>query len=128
MEIKEIEKQEAEILDQARQAGVSENYLFATTFERYSTLIRMCASLKEEFEKADVVVSKEYVKGRENVVLHPALRAYNTTAATANKTAESLMKLINAFDIKDGQHGKSKLMRALNGELDDDPYLRLING
>ena len=130
MEIKEIERQETEILELARQAGVSETYLFTTTFERYRVLIRTCENLRKAFEKEDVTVSKEYVKGRENIVLNPAIRAYNTTATTANKTAESLLKLVDSLGMKSTNRKESKLMLALRGETEekvDDPLLKLLN-
>ena len=131
MEIKEIERQESEILELARQAGVSETYLFTTTFERYRVLIRTCESLRKAFENEDVTVSKEYVKGRENIVLNPAIRAYNTTATTANKTAESLLKLVDSLGMKNSTRKESKLMLALRGDLEDeeenDPLLKILN-
>ena len=41
-----------------------------------------------------MLVTKEYVKGRENIYTNPAVNAYNKTCQQANNTTQTLMKII----------------------------------
>ena len=89
-----IESQEKEILRIAKENGVEQNYLFFSIFERYKTQLAILDSLKTTLEKDDIIVTKEYVKGRENIYTHPAIGEYNKTANAANQTAEMLRRII----------------------------------
>ena len=43
-----------------------------------------------------MLVKKEYVKGRANLYINPAINAYNSTAGAADKTAQLLIRYIVA--------------------------------
>jgi hypothetical protein len=116
MNIEELEKQEKAILQKAQKAGLSDSYLFCTTFDRYKTQVRMCIQLKEQYEDMDVLITKEYVKGRENLYTNPVIKEFNSTSSAANKTAETLMKLIkSASDTEASKPKKDPLLDALRG-------------
>jgi hypothetical protein len=110
-----LNKQAKEIMRLAEEAGVKTNYFFVTTFERYQTQIAILADLKKRIEESETLVTKEYVKGRENVYTNPAITEYNRTTDSANKTVACLIKIIKGF--KDESEGGSK-----------DPLLDIING
>ena len=115
MQTKELERMEKEIIQKAEDAGVENFYLFKTTFERYQTLVRMCGDLEQTCEKESLMITKEYVKGRENVYVHPVIKAYNQTVSTANKTAETLTRLIACFKVEEPDAGEiDPLMEILN--------------
>ena len=58
----------------------------------------------------------EYVKNRKNVYTHPAIQDFNRTTDSANKTVQTLMKIIKSFTGEDLEN------------VDEDPLLKIING
>ncbi len=88
-----LDKQAKEILKIAGESGVQSNYLFVTTFKRYRFLLESLDRLEEIIEKDGEIITKEYIKGRENLVIHPALTKYNNIADGANKTAATLIRI-----------------------------------
>lgn len=82
------------ILAKAREKGIEHTFMFTTTFQRYVELISHMAELQKSIKKQGCLVTKEYVKGRQNIYVHPAINAYNATAAQANNTANILMRFI----------------------------------
>lgn len=88
------EEQAAELLRMAAKAGLEQNYFFTTTFDRYQTQIDILAKLKESIEAEGILIVKEYVKGRENLYTHPAIKEYNSTTNAANRTVSTLIDII----------------------------------
>lgn len=86
-----------QLLDMARDSGVEQNYFFTTTYERYETQLELLRQLKDAMQGADLLIAKEYVKGRPNLVANPAISEYNKTATAANQTASTLLKIIRTF-------------------------------
>lgn len=82
------------ILEKARAKGIEHTFMFTTTFQRYVELIFHMAELQKAIKGDGCLVTKEYVKGRKNIYVHPAINAYNATAAQANNTANILMRFI----------------------------------
>lgn len=91
-----LEKAAAEILAKAKSMGVENSYMFITTFQRYQEHIAHLRDLEKAIRDNEVMVTKEYVKGRANLYVNPAVTAYNQTAGAADKTAALLMKSILA--------------------------------
>ena len=92
-----LEVQAAKILKAAREAGLEESFLFETTFARYTRQLKLLTELEAVLDGGELLVSKEYVKGRENLYAHPAAMLYNSTADAANRTMASLLRIIEAF-------------------------------
>ena len=69
----------------------------------------------------DLLVRKEYVKGRGNVYANPAVAEYNKTTDSANKTVATLMKILKNFNVpaNDKEDESDPLMRILNGDVDE---------
>ncbi len=86
-----------ELLEMAQQAGVEQNFFFLSTFKRYQVQLNILTQLEGEIKKAGVLVTKQYVKGRENVYTHPAVTDYNRTATAANQTVQTLLKIITTL-------------------------------
>lgn len=110
-----LQDQATEILKIAEASGVSNNFFFVTTFKRYQVQLSMLNELEKNMKEDGMLVTKEYVKGRKNVYSSPAVKDYNTTTDSANRTVATLMKIIKGFD--SGNNG---------GE--DDPLMQMING
>lgn len=92
------------ILDKAREKGIEHALMFETTFKRYIECTAHLDALHKAIVEHGPVVSKEYVKGRENLVSNPAIRDYNSTAAVANDIEKLLMKFI-IEPLTDGDDG-----------------------
>ena len=112
---KTLKAQAQEILRLAEESGVQTNQFFITTFERYQTQIEVLDKLKELIKGSETLVTKEYVKGRQNLYTNPAITEYNRTTVSANKTVATLIKIIKGF-------------KEDNSEEDIDPLLSIING
>lgn len=91
-----LRAQEKEILERAKAKGVEHSYLFVTAFQRYQEHISHLEELEKAISQEGTIVTKEYVKGRENLYVNPAINAYNSTAGAADKTAQLLLKYLTA--------------------------------
>lgn len=107
MEQKELdlEEQAEEILEKAKAKGVEQSYMFVTTFERYRNHIRHLKDLEDAIQSEGTTVTKEYVKGRANLYVNPAIAAYNQTANSADKAAALLLKYIDLMNDGSGESG-----------------------
>lgn len=56
--------------------------------------------LKVSIAQDGPTVTKEYVKGRQNIVINPAISEYNKTATASNGTAATLLKIVQAIGAK----------------------------
>ena len=108
-------KQQAkEVLKIAQEHGVEQNFFFITTFERYQVQLDILDDLKQKIEEDGALVTKEYVKGRENVYTHPAIGEYNKTCTSANQTVATLIKIIKSLRDNEGENdGEDELLKAL---------------
>ena len=101
MKKKSLSEQAEEILRIAEESGVQSNYFFATTFERYQTQIRILAELEQQIKESGTLVTKEYVKGRQNIYTHPAIGEYNKTSTAANQTVKTLIDIVKTLRPED---------------------------
>ena len=104
---KSLQQQATEILEQAEKRGVSSNFFFVTTFKRYQVQMKILADLENAIAEYGATVTKEYVKGRQNLVANPAITEYNKTATAANGTVATLINIIKTLSDEEG--GGSKL-------------------
>jgi len=115
---KTLNEQAEEIIRIAEESGVQSNFFFVTTFKRYqvqlNNLTRVEKALKED---ARATVGKEYVKGRENMMINPLIAQYDKGTDSANKTVATLLRIIRNFGVRDEDDNKEKddLMAAING-------------
>ena len=116
-----LQEQADEILRLAKEYDVSNNFLFTTTFKRYVTQIKVLENLSKTISQEDILVTKEYVKGRGNIYVHPAVKEFNNTTNSANTTAKTLLSLIEtAKQQKDAGDDVDPLWQVLNGGGEDD--------
>ena len=110
-----IQEQANEILRIAQKFGVEQNFLFLTTFKRYQVQLSILNELEQKIKEDGSLVTKEYVKGRENVYTHPAIGEYNKTSTSANQTVATLIKIIKTLrnDEDENNDGEDELLNAL---------------
>lgn len=92
-----LQQQAAEVLKQAEERGVSSNFFFVTTFKRYQVQMKILSDLEKAIAEHGATVTKEYVKGRQNLVANPAITEYNKTATAANGTVSTLINIVKSF-------------------------------
>lgn len=114
---KSLQEQANEILTKAEEKGVQTDFFFKTTFKRYQVQMKILADLERAITEYGATVTKEYVKGRQNLVANPAITEYNKTATAANGTVATLINIIKQLSDETG--GGSKL-RAMMDELRDE--------
>lgn len=109
-----LQEQANEILEQAEKRGVSSNFFFVTTFKRYQVQMKILIDLEAAIEEYGATVTKEYVKGRQNLVANPAITEYNKTSTAANGTVSTLINIIKT--LSNEPDGIDSLTEFLNGE------------
>ena len=107
-----LQQQVNTILEQAQERGVSSNFFFVTTFKRYQVQMKILSDLERAIEEHGATVTKEYVKGRQNLVANPAITEYNKTATAANGTVATLINIIKT--LSDEEAGGGKLQELIN--------------
>lgn len=110
-----LQEQADRLLEQAEDKGVSTNFFFRTTFKRYQVQMRILSDLEKAIAEYGATVTKEYVKGRQNLVANPAITEYNKTATAANGTVATLINIIKSFTDEERQGSKLQdLINSLN--------------
>ena len=92
-----LQEQANKVLEQAQERGVSSNFFFVTTFKRYQVQMKTLTDLEEAIKEHGVTITKEYVKGRQNLVVNPAITEYNKTSTAANGTVSTLINIIKSL-------------------------------
>lgn len=92
-----LEEQAELIKKNAEKRGVSTNFFFVTTFKRYEVQMKIMTELEKAIQEDGSLVTKSYVKDRENIYTHPAIAEYNKTATAANGTVATLLKIITTL-------------------------------
>lgn len=109
-----LNEQAQEILRIAEEHGVEQNFLFITTFKRYQVQLKILYELEKKINEDGTLVTKEYVKGRENIYTHPAIAEYNKTSTSANQTVATLIKIIKSLrNDEEGGETDDELLNAL---------------
>lgn len=117
-----LQEQAVEILRIAEETGVQTNFFFVTTFKRYQVQLSNLSELEKAIKEMGTLVTKEYVKGRANIYVNPAVTEYNKTTDSANRTVTTLMKIIKGFAKEDEgrDSGYDPLMAIINGDSDGE--------
>lgn len=117
---KNLQAQVSEILAKAEERGVQSNFFFVTTFKRYQVQMRILNDLDNAIREYGTTVTKEYVKGRQNLVANPAITEYNKTATAANGTVATLMSIIKSLPAEEGGQNLADIMQGLMADSDRD--------
>ena len=115
-----LDQKAEEILKVAESYNVDKNFFFITSFRRYTVQIKILEELEKTLKEDGVLVTKQYVKGRENVYTHPAIQDFNRTTDSANKTVATLLKIIRNFNSDETDKNDDPLSKLINGDDDID--------
>lgn len=102
------------LVEEAEEKGVKQNFFFRTTLRRYQMQMKILQDLEKAIEQYGATVTKEYVKGRQNLTANPAITEYNKTATAANGTVSTLINIIKT--LSDEPEGMDALTEFLKDE------------
>ena len=89
-----------QVKQMAAEYGVAENPLFVQTLKNYETVQKAIEMTNAILDSEDMTISKEYVKGRENLYMHPAIKELPKQIDAANKTVDKLLDIIERLGKK----------------------------
>ena len=107
-----LQEQANELLAKAEEKGIQTNFFFRTTFKRYQVQMKILTDLEKAINEYGATVTKEYVKGRQNLVANPAITEYNKTATAANGTVSTLINIVKSLSNEETEQ-ESKLVAML---------------
>ena len=107
-----LQEQANELLAKAEEKGIQTNFFFRTTFKRYQVQMKILNDLEKAINEYGATVTKEYVKGRQNLVANPAITEYNKTATAANGTVSTLINIVKSLSNEETEQ-ESKLVAML---------------
>lgn len=90
----DINAQLQNIIEAAEGADAEQGFLLVTTLKRYQVQLSLLNRLEARIREEGEIVTKEYVKGRPNISVNPAITEYNKTSTAANNTAQILVRLM----------------------------------
>lgn len=89
-----------ELLKMAEDYGVNENALFISAAKQYSVQVKVIEKIEQILGDGELLVSKEYVKARENVYSHPLVKELPKHADSANRTLNTMLEIITKLGRK----------------------------
>jgi hypothetical protein len=114
---KDLQEMAGELLEKAEKRGVQSNFFFRTTFNRYLVQLQILKDLEKAIEEYGTTVTKEYVKGRANLMANPAITEYNRTTTAANATVATLINIIKSLGNEEDKGSRlQELIDGLNDE------------
>ncbi len=100
-----------ELLSLAEEYGVQDNAMFVAAAEQYDTQSRVIKMIKDSIlENGSPITTKEYVKGRENVLPHPLIKELPKHSDSANKTLQTMLDIINKLGRKQEKESALSLL------------------
>lgn len=92
---KNVKEMAEGILQEAIERGYENDASFLTSYHLLEVQIEMLSSLEKSFREDGATITKEYVKGRENVYVHPAVDKYTKTSDSAFNKILKLREMMN---------------------------------
>ncbi|MBR1844259.1 MAG: hypothetical protein IJ790_00845 [Lachnospiraceae bacterium] len=116
----DLNKKAQEIIEKAQKMGQEQNFLFMSQFKQYVVLINTLGKLEKQMNDSDLLITKEYVKGRQNLCANPVIGEYVRVSNACNSTAIALVKIITGLSkdkLKEKEDDKNEnaLLNILNG-------------
>lgn len=89
-----------ELMKMAEEYGVADNALFISAAKQHAIQMKVIANIEAILGDGDLLVSKEYVKSRENVYSHPLVKDLPKNADSANRTLSVMLDIITKLGKK----------------------------
>jgi len=92
---KNVKEMAKGILQEAIDSGLGDDASFKTSYHLLEVQIEMLDALEKSFKEDGATITKEYVKGRENICIHPAVDKYTKTSDSAFNKIVKLKEMID---------------------------------
>lgn len=101
----------SDLIKLAKTYGVEKNALFVQAADQYSVQQLVIQRIKSELQKEEeLMTSKEYIKGRENIYVNPLVKELPKHADSANKTLSTMLEIITKLGSPPKPTGKLEEM------------------
>lgn len=88
----------SELMRMAKKYGVEKNALFVQAAKQYELQKQVLEMIKEQLaQDGEMTTTKEYVKGRENVMVHPLVAQLPKHIDSANKTLATMLNIVQTL-------------------------------
>lgn len=84
----------AGLMKMARDYLVADNALFVAAAKTYAEQAALIAQMRENLKESGMTVTKEYVKGRENLCINPLVQELPKHVDSANRTLSTMLQII----------------------------------
>lgn len=111
-----LQEQASKILELAEERGVQNNFFFLTTFKRYQVQMSILTDLEKAIKEHGSTVTKEYVKGRQNLCVNPAITEYNKTSTACNGTVATLINILKSIPADENEQSIYDIMKELTAD------------
>ena len=111
---KNLQQKVDQIILQAEKRGLSNDETFLALMDDFLYKKELLERLREKIDSSDLVVEKEYIKGKPNANPNSFISLYNSTSNSMCNTVNALTKLLKATDPTDDK--------------EEDPLLRVLGG
>ena len=101
----------ADLMKLAQRYSLEDNELFISCANQYDLQVKVIEKMKAAIEKDDLLCTKEYVKGRENIMANPLVKELPKHMDSANKTLGMMLNIIEGMG---GVRKKGKLDELMN--------------
>ena len=81
------------ILENAQKKGEEHFFLFETLFRQYLEQLAIMEKLHDAISEHGVIITRVNVKGGENLIAHPAIKAYHALSVLSNDTEKLLISM-----------------------------------
>lgn len=102
-----------DLMNLAKRYSVENNEMFISAARQYEMQMKLIEKMKEAIEDDEMLVTKEYVKGRENVMANPLVKELPKHYDSANKTLGMMLDIIESMG------GKEKATSKLEALMDE---------
>lgn len=97
------------LMKMAKKYGVDKNEMFIAAAGQYAVQREVIDAIQKSIKDGgEFITTKEYVKGRENVCVHPLVKELPKHSDSANKTLTTMLDIIKQFGREPEPEGKLK--------------------
>lgn len=98
----------AELINLAKRYSLEDNELFISCANQYDLQTKVIEKMRAAIDKDDLLCTKEYVKGRENVMANPLVKELPKHMDSANKTLTMMLNIITSMGGVEEKQSKLK--------------------
>lgn len=113
MDIKKLNIYKSEFLKKAETLPLEDKYTFYVVYENFLTHVRLLKQLDKSLKEEGSIISKEYVKNRPCLVVHPAISQFNNTSKSLGTTIATLYKILEKAEPQ--KTNTAKIIEKLKG-------------